>query len=152
MNPALFRSFSWFSHFPNLGWFWGALTFDFDPVAWFPARGWSQIARARNIKPIQIFVSIWCSSANCLTPNARSTKFSQTLHRHEKIGNDRKTLGKLTRRKVKAQILRNLRFSVSILQICHFFWDRPTSRPAIPYYSLSLYILGIYALRVINDF
>ena len=64
MNPALFRCFSWFSYFLNFGRFWGALALNLDSVAWFPARSWSKIARARNIKPIQIFAFICYSCAD----------------------------------------------------------------------------------------
>ena len=58
MNPAFFRCFSRFSNFSSFPWFSSDLTMKFDSVAWFPARGSFQIARAWNIKPIQIFVFI----------------------------------------------------------------------------------------------
>ena len=64
LNPAIFRGFSWFSHFLNFAWFWDGLTLNFVFQAWFPSQGSFQIALAWNIKPIQIFVFIWCSCAD----------------------------------------------------------------------------------------
>ena len=55
---------------------------------------------------------------------------------------------KLLRCQLNVQILRILQFSGARDRICHLIFDRPTSCPAVPYYSSSLYILGIYALRV----
>ena len=57
MNPEVFACFSRFSDFLNFGWFWDGLTINFDVLAQFPARGWFQIALARNFTSIQIFCS-----------------------------------------------------------------------------------------------
>ena len=40
--------FSIFSHFLNFGWFCDGFILNFGSPAKFPARGWSQIARALN--------------------------------------------------------------------------------------------------------
>ena len=48
MNPEVLACFSWFSHFLNFRWFSDGLTVNFNFLAGFPARGWSQIARALN--------------------------------------------------------------------------------------------------------
>ena len=81
-NSIFFDRFSRFFRFPNFSWFLRFLTFKIDSEAWFPARGSFQIAQAWSIKPIQIFVFMLSSYANCLTLNTRSTKFYQTWHRH----------------------------------------------------------------------
>ena len=87
-----------------------------------------------KIDESKIFL-ILCSCVVRFRPNARREKFSQTWRRLQQVGNDRKTLGKLPRRKFKAQILRNLRISVASSPKCHLIFDMPTSRPAFPYYS-----------------
>ena len=64
MNPEVLGWFSRLSYFLNFQWFWAGFTINFISAASFPARGWSQIARRWNIKPIQIFAFIWCSCAD----------------------------------------------------------------------------------------
>ena len=85
-----------------------------------------------KIDESKIFL-IQCSCVVRFSPNARREKFSQTWRRIQKVGNDRQTLGKLPRGKVKAQILRNLRFSVASSPKCHLIFDMTTSCPAVPY-------------------
>ena len=48
MNYEILAFFARFSHFLNFGWFWAGFTINFNFLAGFPARGWSQITWALN--------------------------------------------------------------------------------------------------------
>ena len=54
MNPEVLGCFSQFSNFSDFSWFWDALAINFDLLAWFPARGWSQISLGLNFKLVQV--------------------------------------------------------------------------------------------------
>ena len=54
MNPEVLGCFSQFSNFSDFSWFWDALAINFDLLAWFPARGWSEISLGMNFKLIQV--------------------------------------------------------------------------------------------------
>ena len=147
MNPEVFACFSRFSHFLNFGWFWGALTLNFDSVAWFPARGWSQIARTWNIKPIQIFAFIWCS---CADPTLYPTA-SKILPFDTRPGQDDASMS-CTGRKIdpKANEWSNFThfsFWRRNFWICHFS-ENLRLAPHRPRITLLAHILVIYALRV----
>ena len=75
---------------------------------------------------------------------SQSSKAYQTIRLEEIY------LEKLSNLKLNCQILRTFQKGEANEKICHFFWARPTSRPATPYYSLST-ASEIYALRVMNQ-
>ena len=148
MNPSFFRCFSWFSNFSNFRWFSSDLNMKFDSVAWFPARGSFQIARSWNIKPIQIFVFIWCSCAVRTSNSTASKNGPQTTAPESEAALISQLPGKIAPLSIEFSDFTHCSFYGRNFWICPLIFDMPTSCPATPYYSSSLYILGIYALRV----
>ena len=74
MNPKVLGCFSSFYNFWDFSWFWDALAINFDLLAWFPARGWSQISLGLNFKLVQV----------CACPNSF---FSGRMFRSRCLGN-----------------------------------------------------------------
>ena len=144
MNPEVFACFSRFSHFLNFGWFCDGFILNFDSAAKFPARGWSQIARALNFhskwhfskdvtgrnKKYQKY-QLWACKVFIIPPSSRALALHALIISLEFSGKIVKLQNEL------ANFSHSVKFRSKITKMS-FNFDLKTSCALPPYFSLEL--------------
>ena len=144
MNPEVLACFSWFSHFLNFRWFSDGFTINFNFLAGFPARGWSQIARALNFHSKYNFVKdvtgrnkkyqkyqLWAYNEFIIPPSSRALALHALIISLKPNEKNRKLQNECT------ELSHTDKFQSKLFNLS-FNFDLKTSCALPPYYSLEL--------------